>query len=840
MTADKQTHIFLSYARADDDPDYDNPRKSLVRRMYEQLGKTFTVWWDRETLPSRGEDFTPEIERAIRASDRFVLIVGPGAVASKYVRKEWELALSLCLPITIVLRAGDYPIIPAELGGVHAIDFRPTRKEKDALDDLINRLHEDAPLGPAVGVKPLPKAGFVLRKKPFEDAKTVLLADEINPAVVSTPSATAVYGLGGIGKSTLAAALALDCKIRRHFKDGVLWVEVGQTPTITALQQTIGVFFGDARENYQQEDTAKFALSAAVQGKQALIILDDVWDHKLVERFPITGTACRLLITTRSGQLARLVEGADIRLNVLTPEEGAQLIAGRAGGDPTDARYQAITRKLGGHTLAVALAAAQLANGHADDADDLLRLLDKRMRGEEPFKDLVLKEEDKDQNLALSLSLSYEALTPDLQRRFRALGIFPVESTFNRALLAAIWGDEDADDARTPLKTLEGAGLIEPAADETVSATGDSDSEAPPPSKIAYYQQHGLLRAYACALLMKHGELESTFGRYADVVTVQADQFYELPLEEWTQLDPLLPHVHEVGDKLVRRWKAADAESPDDTLLARCGEFAWAVTRYVNNRPQVVQVDGRNELHGMAWLYIGLKTYQKRDEKDREAPMLNNIGRAWAILGERERALECFEKALFLFQTIGDQSGQAATLHNIGGVWNALDESHKALEFYYSALYLYTIINDPRGKAITLTSIGSAWSSFKQWQQALDYYNEAMPLHKEVGTRGDEARTLNNIAYVYFNNKEFTKVEDALRQAIEIAHEIGIAGQEALFRANLADMLQATGQTSKAIQELEMAIDILKRYDLPYDAGGGNVKEYKELLTKWWENAPKP
>src|SRR5690606_31424192 len=134
----------------------------------------------------------------------------------------------------------------------------------------------------------------------------------------------------------------------------------------------------------------------------------------------------------------------------------------------------------------------------------------------------------------------------------------------------------------------------------------------PAPKATAHYQQHGLLRAYARALLMKHGELEATFGRYADVVIEQSEQFRALPREEWGQLNPLQPHVHEVGDELVRRWQAVDAESVDDALLNRCGDFAWAVTRYVNHRPQVVQIDGQTELRGMRWLEMGLSAYRKQ------------------------------------------------------------------------------------------------------------------------------------------------------------------------------------------------------------------------------------
>ncbi|MBC6937370.1 MAG: hypothetical protein DWB42_16240 [Chloroflexi bacterium] len=108
---------------------------------------------------------------------------------------------------------------------------------------------------------------------------------------------------------------------------------------------------------------------------------------------------------------------------------------------------------MGGHTLAIELAARQLKNGYADDAADLLRLLTKR---DNPFAHLKLSEDDKNENLEKSLWLSYDNLGKDLsdeqrdnlKRRFRALGVLALEGSFDRAALAALWGDADPDDAR--------------------------------------------------------------------------------------------------------------------------------------------------------------------------------------------------------------------------------------------------------------------------------------------------------------------------------------------------------------------------------------------------------
>ena len=94
------SRIFLSYARDDDEP--------FTRRLYGDLTvRGFDVWWDRFSMPSRALMFFREIEEAIAARDRLVLVVGPKAAASDYVTAEWQFAVDAGKPVNPVLRLGD-------------------------------------------------------------------------------------------------------------------------------------------------------------------------------------------------------------------------------------------------------------------------------------------------------------------------------------------------------------------------------------------------------------------------------------------------------------------------------------------------------------------------------------------------------------------------------------------------------------------------------------------------------------------------------------------------------------------------------------------------------------
>src|SRR5262245_9038521 len=108
MTPTEQYDAFLSYARADD--------RAFAAALYARLTSAgYRIWWDARHMPNRGETFYREIQHAIDASARLIAVIGPAAVASRYVRAEWDYAQLVSKVVVPVLRKGENSDIPPEL-----------------------------------------------------------------------------------------------------------------------------------------------------------------------------------------------------------------------------------------------------------------------------------------------------------------------------------------------------------------------------------------------------------------------------------------------------------------------------------------------------------------------------------------------------------------------------------------------------------------------------------------------------------------------------------------------------------------------------------------------------
>lgn len=279
--------IFLSYARADDEP--------FVRRLHGDLTQAgFDVWLDRDDMRARGLTFIDEIKHAISERDRLVFIVGPAAVASPYVRMEWEHALASDKCVNPIVRKDGrkpdgsaldaYALMPEELAFLHAEDFRDDDQYAAHLANLIRQLSDDPPpLGKLIAVPSMDAiAPHLIRQSDrIRALRDALLSDLQSKPVGITGEQPRVglHGMGGIGKSVLACVLAHDRQVRQSYPDGIFWLPFGQQPNLVQLQRNVAKALGDEGA-FENDAQGRAKLRELLLEKAALLICDDVWENQ--------------------------------------------------------------------------------------------------------------------------------------------------------------------------------------------------------------------------------------------------------------------------------------------------------------------------------------------------------------------------------------------------------------------------------------------------------------------------------------------------------------------------------------------------------------------------------
>jgi WD40 repeat protein len=296
-------------------------------------------------------------------------------------------------------------------------------------------------------IPPLPEH-YVPREEFLDPLRQALLGDG-----AAALGIVGVRGMGGIGKSVLAAALAHDLQVQAAFPDGVIWLPIGRMPNLPARQEELYLFLTGQRENFRDEIQGRGFLASALAGRACLVILDDVWDARHAEAFPLRASpSARYLLTTRDAEVLQTLNAQAFSLDVLSPEQAMALLA-KWAGQPVDslpAEACKVARECGYLPLALAMVGAFVRQNPESWARALHRLQTADL---EKLRRLFPGYEHP--TLLAALEASVEALPRDARARYLDLAVFPEEAAIPLPVLQAFWGplglDEDdvADLAET-------------------------------------------------------------------------------------------------------------------------------------------------------------------------------------------------------------------------------------------------------------------------------------------------------------------------------------------------------------------------------------------------------
>jgi len=279
------------------------------------------------------------------------------------------------------------------------------------------------------------------------------LQARLKPSLLPAPGAerppltrAVLHGIGGIGKTSFAIALAHDPDLRRAYPHGVLWVSLGQTPNLLQLQSAWGRALGDAQAGnlgYPDLVTGASQLRTLLRDRACLLVVDDAWQGTHVESaFLVGGPRCLLLVTTRQAEVAQALDAATFELEGMAEAEALALFERWSGPLPEADRATAggLAKLVDYLPLALELIGAQVgrAGGWSEyrarwDAQRLAAL--KRGR----------RASGRDDNLIDSLELSVNALPEADRAAYLQLAAFPPGAAFPASAAAALWDTSEFD-----------------------------------------------------------------------------------------------------------------------------------------------------------------------------------------------------------------------------------------------------------------------------------------------------------------------------------------------------------------------------------------------------------
>ena len=462
---------FIAYASSD---------YARAESLYLHLAaKEARVFLDKKNLRA-GDDWDESLLIAQQASSATLVLVSSNSSDAYYQREEIANAIELSRKrelkhrvIPVLLEKNSK--IPYGLRVKNMLNWFSEKELDRVCHDLLeikqqmnSRNENSISVQPQLFNVPPSPLYFVGRKKEQEQILSHLVGKK--RTIKAMHCITAINGWPGIGKSTLANILAFNDEIQLEFTDGVLWINLGQSPNLLSTISELGIFFNDyelLRSATITEATTR--LREVIKKKSILFILDDVWNEYSIKIFQsVLGRDCSLLFTSRIPKLNQVLIANNLlatSVQKLSKSEAFDLMKFLAPRVVAQYKQEVtgLLEDLAYSPLEIKVAAGLLRSeidyewGIGELIEDIRT---KKVICEAASHNVYLL--DKVQNnvtIQQDFLRSVISLEDNLKPYFKSLVIFDSKpSTFSIEEVSALWGVEQP---KTLLRQLIGYGLIE-------------------------------------------------------------------------------------------------------------------------------------------------------------------------------------------------------------------------------------------------------------------------------------------------------------------------------------------------------------------------------------------
>nr|MDZ7997671.1 tetratricopeptide repeat protein [Aulosira sp. DedVER01a] len=205
------------------------------------------------------------------------------------------------------------------------------------------------------------------------------------------------------------------------------------------------------------------------------------------------------------------------------------------------------------------------------------------------------------------------------------------------------------------------------------------------------------------------------------------------------------------------------------------------------------------------------------DDFQEKASILNNMAGVFAHQGEIPKAMTLWEQSLVISQQIYDVGGKASILNNMASVIAQQGEIPKAIALWEQSLQIKEQIGDVGGKATVFNHMAQVIAQQGDIPKAMTLWEQSLEISQQIGDVLGKASILNNMALQFANQGDILKAIVLWEQSLEISQQIGNVKGKASILNNMAAVIAQQGDIPKVIALWEQSLEIFEQIG---DVGG--------------------
>ena len=169
-----------------------------------------------------------------------------------------------------------------------------------------------------------------------------------------------------------------------------------------------------------------------------------------------------------------------------------------------------------------------------------------------------------------------------------------------------------------------------------------------------------------------------------------------------------------------------------------------------------------------------------------------------SIIGKYDESLKSYQKALKLYESLGNERGLGILYNTIGITYSNIKRYDEAIRNFELSIEKLEPLNDFNSLASTYANLASAYDYKNEDNKALLYFDKAILLYQKTSNARRIALNKQNISAIYKQQEQYGKALTNAKEAYIILKENNYQGESAGAAINLGDILRLTGDHKKS------------------------------------------
>lgn len=193
------------------------------------------------------------------------------------------------------------------------------------------------------------------------------------------------------------------------------------------------------------------------------------------------------------------------------------------------------------------------------------------------------------------------------------------------------------------------------------------------------------------------------------------------------------------------------------------------------------------------------------------AVRINNIGVIYEAWGQYEKALKYFDESMAINRRLGIDLQIAMISNNIGNIYKVFGQYHKSIKCFEESLSIALKLKTEDHIAMYLMNLGEIYAMLGQDDKALTKYEEALSIAKRLGQQDYIAMCLNSMGGIYTSQVHFDKALKYYEEALTIDRKLGRENQIATTLSDIGNIYALQEEHNKSIRYIEDALAINRK-----------------------------